>query len=134
MELDDLSAEDASWAHCLLYNLEQLQEGTLEHDDAESQEVIVHIVMALVTIRDLLIAYRQSPQGIIDGEGGVAQQLRLTKEQIFLRMHMFGLSPRDFHDPDSTLRGLLGKSEMTHDIERVLQANGQYDSFVAQEE
>ncbi|MDD5042009.1 MAG: hypothetical protein PHX87_06470 [Candidatus Peribacteraceae bacterium] len=133
MNLDDLSHQDALWTDRLLRNLELLQAETLARNDIEQRKVIVNICRALVVTYQLLIAYRRSPSGGIDGKRGVAQQLRLTREQIFVRLDMFGYTPLDFHDPDATLSGLLQKSSLAPDIELVQQSDGEYYKFAHKE-
>mgnify|MGYP001289512370 CR=1 FL=1 len=84
-----------------------------------------HLVSGLVQLYDLLVAFRNSPDGRIKGPQGVAKKLSLTRNGVYCRLEMVGLDPENLRDPDSDVLDLVARSRILGPLaERMREVDG----------
>jgi hypothetical protein len=71
---------------------------------------IDELLIGIMSVKELLEAFRASPDNKINGVHGVAKRLNLTRNGVYCRLDMVKLDPADFRDSDALLGDLVKKS------------------------
>jgi hypothetical protein len=90
---------------------EQMRKAHDDHDKklfGEKQELLIGILI----IADLCKAYRHSRTKNIDGPGGVARQMHLSRNGVYFRLDAVKLNPHDFKEEDAQVGALIKKSSL----------------------
>ena len=81
------------------------------HERKQVFPVIGETLGGVAEICDFLDYFGNSPRRAVEGERGVAKQLKLSKTAVNNRIRRLGLSADDFREPQATLNSLFKKSE-----------------------
>jgi hypothetical protein len=83
----------------------------------EVEELLVGILM----IADLFKAYRTSRTKNIDGPGGVARQMHLSRNGVYFRLMAVKLDPDDFKAEGAGMAALIQKSSLRRSAKKILE-------------
>jgi hypothetical protein len=104
------AAEDV---HEWLRIAQRLEQRAFEETNPELLRVVQRFVTGLLQICQLFGAFQSSPGQRIDGERGVAKQLGISRNAVYLRVTLAGLTPEDFREPKIDLPRLVLASKVT---------------------
>ncbi|AMV20038.1 hypothetical protein VT03_19240 [Planctomyces sp. SH-PL14] len=93
------SAAAEPWLDTLLTDSQALEDMAIDRGDVEAVESIHAMVIALLQVRQLQNYFHRSPSRSIQGPGGVAEQLNLTRNAVYKRLEALGLEVKHFRVP-----------------------------------
>jgi hypothetical protein len=111
------NGRDERWLRDLFDRIADILRGGPAHAASEAT-TLVHDVCEL---SDVLRAFRSAPNKSIAGAGGVAEQLKISRNALYVRLRDLGLKSQDFFADGATLYTLIQRSpELKAKADRVL--------------
>jgi len=106
------SAWQEEWVQNLISKSQKLETLAIEAGDVETCVVTKSMIIALLQVRQLQNYFHRSPSRSIQGPGGVAEQLNVTRNAVYKKLEALGLDIKDFRVP-------LPYGKLIHESKRI---------------